>query len=74
MAVLAHSAHVVLISVGRIRGRLAGDGGQTSVEYALVLLGAAAIALLIGAWAGGTDKVAHLLDVMFDSAIDKAKG
>jgi hypothetical protein len=47
-----------------------GDGGQATAEYALVLLGAAAIALLIGIWAtsgGGAGKVGDLLDAVFSS-------
>lgn len=38
------------------------ERGQASAEYALVLLGAAAIALLIVAWATQTDLVKKLLD------------
>jgi hypothetical protein len=71
MLTVARSIHLAL---AHARARLVGDDGQTSVEYALVLLGAAAIALLVGAWAGGTDKVAHLLDAMFDRVVDTAKG
>jgi hypothetical protein len=47
-----------------------GDAGQATAEYALVLLGAAAIALLIGIWAtsgGGAGKVGDLLDAVFSS-------
>ena len=47
----------------------AGDRGQTTAEYALVLLGAALIALLLVAWAtagGGAGKVGSLLDKVFD--------
>ncbi len=47
-----------------------GDAGQATAEYALVLLGAAAIALLIGVWAtsgGGAGKVGDLLDAVFSS-------
>ena len=71
MLALACSIH---LAVDRARARLTGDDGQTSVEYALVLLGAAAIALLVGAWAGGTDKVQNLLDAMFDQVVDTAGG
>ena len=47
-----------------------GDAGQATADYALVLLGAAAIALLIGIWAtsgGGAGKVGDLLDAVFSS-------
>jgi len=54
----------------RIAARRFGDAGQATAEYALVLLGAAAIALLIGIWAtsgGGAGKVGDLLDAVFSS-------
>lgn len=44
--------------------------GQTSAEYALVLLGAAGVALLVGSWAGSTDKVGQLLDTLFDAVTE----
>lgn len=43
------------------------DRGQTTAEYALVILGAAAIALLVVAWAAQTGKVSSLLDTIIDS-------
>lgn len=43
------------------------DRGQTTAEYALVILGAAAIALLVLAWAAQTGKVATLLNKVVDS-------
>ena len=53
----------------RARARLRDDeGGQTTAEYALVLLGVATVALGIAAWAHG-DKVGKLLDTVFDSLI-----
>ena len=48
-----------------------GDRGQTTAEYALVLIGVAALALLVLAWATSTGKVGELLDKVFDSVIDK---
>lgn len=59
----------VLLVTERIEARLAGmrdEKGQTSAEYALVLLGAATVALLIALWAKNTDKVGGLLDAIFD--------
>ena len=58
----------------RLARRVSGEAGQTSAEYALVLLGAATVALLVTAWAGQTDKVGSLLDAMFDQVITFAKG
>jgi len=56
------------------RGRLRTDErGQASAEYALVLLGAAAIALLIVAWATKTDLIEKLLDTVVKNITGKAK-
>jgi hypothetical protein len=40
--------------------------GQATTEYALVLLGAAAVALLLVAWATKTGAFAALLDAVMD--------
>jgi Protein of unknown function (DUF4244) len=40
------------------------DEGQASAEYALVLLGAASIAILLVHWVG-TGKITDLLDAVF---------
>ncbi len=45
------------------------DRGQATAEYALVLLGAALIALLLVAWAtagGGAGKIGRLFDRVLD--------
>ena len=47
------------------------DAGQTTAEYALVLVGVAAIALLVVAWASDTNKVGRLLDGVLDSILDR---
>jgi Flp pilus assembly pilin Flp len=47
--------------------------GQTSAEYALVLLGAAAIALLIVAWATNSDLVGKLFDTVLKAITGKVK-
>jgi hypothetical protein len=49
------------------------DRGQTTAEYALVLLGAAAIALLLAAWATGSGKVDQLFNAVFDRLISHAR-
>ena len=46
--------------------------GQASAEYALVLLGAAAVALLVVGWATKTDKVGQLLDGVLDKLLGNA--
>ena len=51
-----------------------GDRGQATTEYALVLLGAAVIALLVVGWAtsgGGAGKIGHLFDRVIDAITDK---
>ncbi len=45
----------------------AADGGQTTAEYALVLVGAATIAMLVIAWAGSTSRISGLLDAVMRS-------
>lgn len=51
----------------------ADERGQASAEYALVLLGAAAVALLIVAWATKTQLVGKLLDAVMGALTDKVK-
>jgi hypothetical protein len=54
--------------------RLRGADGQATTEYALVLLAAALVALLVVGWAtagGGAAKVGRLFDRVIDSVIDK---
>ncbi|MGI9622478.1 MAG: DUF4244 domain-containing protein [Acidimicrobiales bacterium] len=43
------------------------DRGQTTAEYALVLVGAATIAMLVIAWAGSTGRISGLLDAVMRS-------
>lgn len=50
------------------------DVGQATTEYALVMLGAAAIALLVITWAtagGGAGKVGRLFDRVLDGVISR---
>ena len=51
---------------------LGSAGGQATAEYALVLLGAAAVALLLAAWAVKSGKIAQLFDAVVGQLIDKA--
>ena len=54
--------------------RLAGDTGQATTEYALVLLAAAMVALLVIAWAtagGGGERIGRLFNRDIDSVIDR---
>jgi hypothetical protein len=50
------------------------DRGQATTEYALVMLGAAVIALLVVGWAtsgGGAGKIGHLFDRVIDAVTGK---
>ena len=53
------------------RRRPHGDRGQTTAEYALVLLGAATVALLLVAWAAKSGKISALLDGVVDAILAK---
>ena len=57
---------LALTVTDRVRRRLTADDGQSTAEYALVLLGAAGVALLLIAWATKTDKVTRLLNGVID--------
>ena len=75
---LLRTAAVVHISLLDATERLGqrfrrGQEGQSTVEYALVLLGAAAVALLLVAWATKSNRVGKLLDVVFDQLVDRAE-
>jgi Flp pilus assembly pilin Flp len=48
------------------------EAGQATAEYALVLLGAAALALLVVSWATKTNVVGRLLDAVFGQLLDHA--
>jgi hypothetical protein len=48
------------------------DDGQATAEYALVLLGAAAVALLLIGWATTTDQVSRLFDFVVDQVIGRS--
>lgn len=53
------------------------DPGQATTEYALVLLGAAVIALLIIAWAtdgGGAGRIGDLFDSVLSNVLDRTDG
>ncbi len=55
-----------------ILSALAGaDRGQATAEYALVILGAAALAVLVLAWASTTSAVGDLLDSVLDAVASR---
>jgi hypothetical protein len=54
--------------------RLTGDAGQATTEYALVLLAAALVGVLVIGWAtagGGAAAVGRLFDTVIESAIEQ---
>ena len=70
----------VVTAIGAVAGRAhgllarAGDGrerGQSTAEYALVLLGAATVAIVFLAWAGKTSRIGKLFDAVLDTVIGK---
>ncbi|MGH9183313.1 MAG: hypothetical protein ACRDZ9_05805 [Acidimicrobiales bacterium] len=72
---LAPVVHVQTLALHLVRWAGAGlararaQHGQTTAEYALVLVGVAAVALLIVAWAKGTGKISGLLDTVLNGIV-----
>ena len=62
---------LALSTADRVRARLVRDDGQSTAEYALVLLGAAGVALLLVAWATKSDKVTKLLNSVIDRILSQ---
>ena len=57
--------------IARARAARDPECGQATAEYALVLLGAATIALLLLAWATKSGRIGKLFDLVFDALADK---
>lgn len=72
LAATAALGHLCAAAESARRAR-ADQRGQTSAEYALVLLGAAAIALLIVAWATKSDLIGKLFDAVLKAVTGKVK-
>jgi Flp pilus assembly pilin Flp len=70
-------AHTALLAAGSSeRSRLScrDHRGQATTEYALVLLAAALVGLLVVAWAtagGGAQRISRLFNGVIDAVIDK---
>jgi len=62
---------LALATARRLEDRMRSDRGQSTAEYALVLLGAAGVALLLVAWATKTGKVTRLLDSVIDRVLSQ---
>lgn len=54
----------------RVRRR--NEAGQGTVEYALILLGAAAVALVVVAWVTRTDLIGRLFDTVVGRILQQA--
>jgi Flp pilus assembly pilin Flp len=67
-------ARVLTATEPRPLRRARGEDGQATTEYALVLLAAALVALLVVAWAtagGGAAKIGRLFDRVIDAVTDR---
>lgn len=62
---------MAVVAARRLARLRADDRGQATAEYALVILGAAAVAALLMAWAGQTNRVGRLLDAVLDNVIKR---
>jgi Flp pilus assembly pilin Flp len=54
--------------------RLRHDEGQTTAEYALVILAAAAIAVVLIAWAHSSGRLPEFFDQVIDNVMGNANG
>ena len=61
----------VFVQAALLQRRYRDDCGQTTAEYALVLLGAAAVALVLVTWATRSGTITHLLDAVIDQVLSK---
>jgi hypothetical protein len=82
LAIYVHTLTAQLAATDRITAhhteanerRSVGDRGQATTEYALVLLAAAMVALLVIAWAsagGGAARISRLFNRVIDAVIDR---
>lgn len=62
---------IAVATTDRIRRRLTDDRGQSTAEYALVLIGAAGVAMLLVAWATKSGKITQLLNSVLDQVIGR---
>ena len=53
------------------RPALSSQAGQATAEYALVLLGAAVVAIALVTWATGSGRVGDLFDRVFDELVSR---
>ena len=70
MLALITSIHIRL-STGRHSGRPGSQSGQATAEYALVLLAAATIAVVLLVWATKSGAIEKLFDTVFNALMSK---
>ena len=70
----AYARALATIVVARSRAGTSSsrERGQAVTEYVLLLLGVAAIALAVTAWAARSGKIGQLLDRVFDEIASRA--
>jgi Flp pilus assembly pilin Flp len=62
------------VNAARVGRRVSrSERGQATAEYALVLLGAAAVAVLLMGWAAKSGKIGELLNAVFDTVTRKVR-
>ena len=74
LTLFVHLQTIAMLIDSPARSRIRGDRGQATTEYALVLLAAALVGLLVVAWAtagGGAARISRLFNRVVDSVIDK---
>lgn len=55
----------LLLTLNSWLARHGSERGQATAEYALILLGAAAVAMLLVSWVTKTNRISNLLDAVF---------
>ncbi|HSJ52057.1 MAG TPA: DUF4244 domain-containing protein [Actinomycetota bacterium] len=61
------------VGLGAARERLADQAGQTTAEYALVILAAAAVAVVLIAWARSSGRLPAFFDDIIDQVSNSAR-
>ncbi|CAN5675236.1 MAG: DUF4244 domain-containing protein [Iamia sp.] len=62
---------VISLQAATVRARHRAEAGQATAEYALVLLGAAVVAIALITWATGSGRIGDLFDRVFDELQDR---
>ncbi len=64
-------ALAVRLTTAPTRLRARAEGGQATAEYALVLLGAAVVAIALVTWATSSGRIGDLFDRVFDELVSR---